>query len=130
MEQLAFKNVNNCLITNIYSYFETSAGKSCNLYLNVVHFSTPVIIRHLWKLKTTVFLHWCLIHAILLLFPLFLSSKLFLFSFLDLPSTGSNLNFVKCVFPLGHNLVSYAFLFDTLVPHITMKRVKVSSKHI
>ncbi len=33
-----FKNVNNCLITNIYSYLETTGGKSCNLYINVVHF--------------------------------------------------------------------------------------------
>jgi len=29
-------------------------------------FSTPVIIRHLWQLKTVVFLLWCLIHAVLL----------------------------------------------------------------
>ncbi len=34
-----FKNVNNCLNTNIYSYLEISGGQSsCNLYLNVVHF--------------------------------------------------------------------------------------------
>jgi hypothetical protein len=38
MEQRAFNNVNNCLNTNIYSYLETSGGKSFNLYLNVVHF--------------------------------------------------------------------------------------------
>jgi hypothetical protein len=38
IEQCAFKNVNNCLNTNIYSYLETSGGQSCNLYLNVVHF--------------------------------------------------------------------------------------------
>jgi hypothetical protein len=38
MEQHAFKNVRNCLITNIYSYLETSGGQSSNLYLNVVHF--------------------------------------------------------------------------------------------
>ena len=33
-------------------------------------FSTPVSIRLLWQLKTVVavvFLHWCLIHALLLL---------------------------------------------------------------
>jgi hypothetical protein len=24
------------------------------------NFSTPVLIRHLWQLKTVVFLHWCL----------------------------------------------------------------------
>ncbi len=38
MEQRAFKNVNNCLNTNIHSYLETSGGQSYNLYLNVVHF--------------------------------------------------------------------------------------------
>jgi hypothetical protein len=38
MEQRAFKNVNNCLNTNIYSYLETSGGQTSNLYLNVVHF--------------------------------------------------------------------------------------------
>ncbi len=38
MEQHTFKNVNNYLNTNIYSYLETSAGPSSNLYLNVVHF--------------------------------------------------------------------------------------------
>ena len=30
MEQRAFKNVNNCLNTNIYSYLETSDGQSSN----------------------------------------------------------------------------------------------------
>ncbi len=38
MEQHALKSVNNCLITNIYSYLETSGGQSSNAYLNVVHF--------------------------------------------------------------------------------------------
>jgi hypothetical protein len=33
-----FINVNNCIITNINSYLETSGGQS-SLYLNVVHFS-------------------------------------------------------------------------------------------
>ncbi len=28
-------------------------------------FSTPVLIRHLWQLKTVIFLHWCLMHAVL-----------------------------------------------------------------
>ena len=36
-----YKNVNNCLNTNIYSYLETSGDQSSNLYINVVHFSTP-----------------------------------------------------------------------------------------
>jgi hypothetical protein len=40
MEQRTFKNVNNYLNTNIYSYLETSGGQSSNLYLNVVHFFT------------------------------------------------------------------------------------------
>jgi len=38
MEQHTLKNVSNHLNTNIYSYLETSGGKSSNLYLNVVHF--------------------------------------------------------------------------------------------
>ncbi len=38
MEQRAFKNVNNCLNTNIYSYLETSGGQRSNPYLNSVHF--------------------------------------------------------------------------------------------
>jgi hypothetical protein len=43
MEQLTLQNVNNCLNTNIYSYLETSGGKSFNLYLNVVQiFNTSV----------------------------------------------------------------------------------------
>jgi hypothetical protein len=33
-EQRAFKNVNNCLNTNIYSYLDTSGGQSSNPYLN------------------------------------------------------------------------------------------------
>ncbi len=31
MEQHTFKNVNNCLNTNIYSFLETSDGQSSNL---------------------------------------------------------------------------------------------------
>ncbi len=66
MDQRALRNVNNCWSTNIYFYLETSGGQSSNLYLNVVHFSTPVIIRHLWELKTIAFLHCCLIWDALL----------------------------------------------------------------
>jgi hypothetical protein len=33
-----FKNVNNCLKTNIYSYLETFGIQNSNLYLNGVHF--------------------------------------------------------------------------------------------
>jgi hypothetical protein len=64
MEQHALKIVNNCLNTNIYSYLETSGGQTYNLYLNVVHFLTPVLNRYLWQLKIVVFLHWCLICAV------------------------------------------------------------------
>jgi hypothetical protein len=39
MELRALKNVNNCFNSNIYSYSDTSGGKSYNLYLNVIHFS-------------------------------------------------------------------------------------------
>ncbi len=38
IEQCTFKNVNNCLNKNIYSYFEASGGQSYNVYLIVVHF--------------------------------------------------------------------------------------------
>ncbi len=37
-------------------------------------FSTPVLTRHLWQLKTVLFLHWWLIHAVLL--PLILTAGL------------------------------------------------------
>ncbi len=52
--------------TNIYFYLETSGGQSSNPYLNIAHFLTPVLIRHLCQLKTVVFLHWCLIRVVLL----------------------------------------------------------------
>ncbi len=59
MEQHALKIVNSCLNTNIYSFLGASDGQSSYIYLNVVHFfSMPVVIRHLWLLKTAVFLHW------------------------------------------------------------------------
>jgi hypothetical protein len=66
MEEHAFKNVNNCLNTKIYSYLETSGGQSSNLNLKVVHFFNT--IRNLWQLKTAVFLHWCLICTVPLKF--------------------------------------------------------------
>jgi hypothetical protein len=37
-----FKNVSNCLNSNIYPYFETSGGQSSNLYLYVHFFNTSV----------------------------------------------------------------------------------------
>ncbi len=66
MEQHTLRNVNDCLNTNIYSYLETSGGQSSNLYLNEVNFFNTSFIKHLWQLKTAVFLHRCLICAILL----------------------------------------------------------------
>ncbi len=48
---LFIKIVNNCLNNKIYSYLEISGGQSSNLYLNVVHFSTPGFIKHLWQPK-------------------------------------------------------------------------------
>ncbi len=63
MEEHTLKNVNNSLNTNIYSYLETSGGQSSNLCLNVI-FSTPVLIRHLWQIKTVILLHWYLIRGV------------------------------------------------------------------
>jgi len=65
MEEHDLKNTNNFMNANIYSYLEMSVAQSSNLYLNVVHFSTLVSIRHLWQLKTVVFMYCCLIHAAL-----------------------------------------------------------------
>ncbi len=52
MEQDALKNVSNYLNTKIKSYFDTYGGQSSNIYLNVVPFLTPALMRHLWQLKT------------------------------------------------------------------------------
>jgi hypothetical protein len=41
-------------------------GQNSNLYINIVHFSTQDLIIHLWQLETVVFLHRCLICALLL----------------------------------------------------------------
>jgi hypothetical protein len=66
MEKRTLKNVNNCLNTNIYPSLETYGGQSLNLHLNVDHFFNTSVNRYLWQLKTVVFLHWCLICAVLL----------------------------------------------------------------
>ncbi len=66
MEQLAFESVKNWLNTNIYSYLQTSGGKILIYILMLFIFSTPVLIRHLQKLKAVVLLHWCLTSAIIL----------------------------------------------------------------
>ncbi len=66
MEQHTLRNAKNCLNTNIYSYLETS-GCQFLIYIKMLFtLSTPVLFRHLWQLKTIVFLHWCLMHADLL----------------------------------------------------------------
>jgi hypothetical protein len=62
MEQHAFKNVNNCLNTNICSYLETIGDQSSNLYLNVVNFFNTSFNQ---TSVTVVLLHWCLIHVVL-----------------------------------------------------------------
>jgi hypothetical protein len=41
------------------------------------NFSTPVLIRHLWQLKTVVFLHWCLKLAVVL--AMIFSTMLYIF---------------------------------------------------
>jgi hypothetical protein len=37
----------------------------------------PELIRHLWQLKTVVFLHWCLIHIVLLKVPCLLQQGIY-----------------------------------------------------
>jgi len=59
MEEHTLKDVNNGLNTNIYSYLETPGGQSSNLFL-------MSIFQHLCLLDTVVFIHWCLISAIIL----------------------------------------------------------------
>jgi len=65
MEQHTLKIVNSCWNIKITFYLETSGGQNLNLYLNVVHFFNTSV-RHQWQHNTVVFLHWCLIHAVLL----------------------------------------------------------------
>ncbi len=65
MEQHALKNVNNCWnTTNIPFYIETSDGQNSK---SKFIFSISVSIRHLWQLRTVVFVHYSLIWAVLLL---------------------------------------------------------------
>jgi hypothetical protein len=66
VEQHTLKNVNNCLNTNISSYLRHLLLKVLILFLNVVHFFQHPLVRHLWELETVIFLHWCLICAVLL----------------------------------------------------------------
>jgi hypothetical protein len=46
MEEHTFKNVNNCLNTKIYSYLETSVGRTYNPYLKAylhVRFQSAIL---------------------------------------------------------------------------------------
>ncbi len=45
-------------------YYTGPGGQRSNLHLNVVHFSTPVLIGQLRQLKTIVFQHQCLIRDV------------------------------------------------------------------
>ncbi len=63
-EAACFKNVNICWITKIIFYLEILSGRNSNLYLKLF-ILTPVLIRHLWQLKTLVFLHWRLICSVI-----------------------------------------------------------------
>jgi hypothetical protein len=53
-----FKNVNNDLNTNIYSYLETSGGQISSLYSSFFQHQSQLDI---WISLRLVFLHWCLI---------------------------------------------------------------------
>jgi hypothetical protein len=62
MEQYALEIVNSCWETRITSYLEASGGQNSN----AVHFSTPLLIRHLWQLKIVGFLHKCLLFVVVM----------------------------------------------------------------
>jgi len=44
-------------------------------------FSTPGLIRHLWQLKTVVYLHWCLIQVDLLKQEMYLKHFIFFITY-------------------------------------------------
>jgi len=54
----AFKKVNQYMNTNNYSYLGHLVVKVLICIYMLVLFNTSVV-RHLWQLKTVVFLHWC-----------------------------------------------------------------------
>ncbi len=61
-----FKNVNNCLNIN-FTLTQRHLVVKVLIYIEMLFISsTPVLIRHLWQLKTVISLHWCLIRALLL----------------------------------------------------------------
>jgi len=51
--------------TNIYPHLETSGGQVIFYVQMLFIFSTPVLIIHMWQLKTVVFLSWCIKCAVL-----------------------------------------------------------------
>jgi len=61
ISQLIFPYTSN----GVDQYETKFNGQSLDLCLNVAIFSTPVLIRHMWQLKKVVFIHWCLIRALL-----------------------------------------------------------------
>ncbi len=50
MEQHDLKNISSCWNIKTIYYLETSGGQNSSLHLNVAHFLTPVLIRHLGSL--------------------------------------------------------------------------------
>jgi hypothetical protein len=62
-----YKKYKQWLDTKISFYSETSGDQKSNLYINVVNFSSPGLIGHLWQFKIVVFLHRCLLCAVLLI---------------------------------------------------------------
>jgi len=66
MKERTLRNVNICCHTKISFYLETLV-KIIIFFEILFIFSTPVLIRHLLQLKIVVFLHKCLICAVLFL---------------------------------------------------------------
>jgi hypothetical protein len=48
-------------VANTLAYYDTAKIIAVNSFI----VQAPGLIRHLWQLKTVVFLHWCLIRAAL-----------------------------------------------------------------
>ncbi len=66
MKLHSYKNVNNCLNTHNYYYLRDIQVKVLISIYFLFMFSATVLVRHLRQHKTVVFLHQCLIHAVLL----------------------------------------------------------------
>ncbi len=67
-------------------------------------FSTPVLFRHLCQLKTVVFLHWCIIHVVLLEY--IIVSMLRLLSKLALPARGFSMRIPLLGYNVGQPPIS------------------------